>query len=260
MKRQPVVGLSLKLYHYQMEANIQRGQELAKALSNSPVELIYFPHVGAISQVAEALSGTPIGLGSQNIAPVASGAFTGEYSILSLKEAGGKYVEIGHSERRRRFKEDDEMIRQKVRLTLAEGLIPLLCLGEEQKLADPLARSEVLERQLFLALQGLKSEQISQVIIAYEPVWAIGQSVAAAAPYVHESHQLIRQLLAKHFGFPVSQVVRIIYGGSVSQENAEFITAHPDVDGVFVGRFGHQIERLQAIVTTVANKDKTLRK
>lgn len=254
MKRKPVVALSLKAYYPELASNLNIAKNLLRELENSPLEFIYFPSLGAISQVAATLKNSNIGVGAQNIGPFEKGPYTGEYSILSLREVGGKYVEVGHSERRQLFKEDDQLIQQKVRLTLNNGLTPLLCVGEVAKLTSLNQRQAELERQLFLALQGLGSAKLSKIIIAYEPVWAIGQEEAASATYIHNSHQLIRQLLESHYGKHVSQKIRLIYGGSVSSENVAKIIDHVEVDGVFVGRFGHEISQLKAIVTAVENK------
>lgn len=260
MTRKPVVALSLKAYYPEVTSNLKLAKELLRELNHSSVELLLFPSLGAISQVAASLKNSNIGVGAQNIGPFAKGPYTGEYSILSLQEVGGRYVEVGHSERRQLFKEDDQLIQQKVRLTLNHGLIPLLCIGEVTKVMSLNQRQAELERQLFLALQGLGSVKLSKVIIAYEPVWAIGQKQAASANYIHNSHQLIRHLLEIHYGQEVSQKIRVIYGGSVSSENVSNIVDHEEVDGVFVGRFGHEISQLKAIVTAVANKGKPLRK
>lgn len=256
MDRKPVVGISLKLYLNTVEktrAYVQQLKELCQDISN--VEIFIFPSLGTISGVAELLKNTDIGYGAQNIAPVANGAFTGEYSIESLLECGGSLVELGHAERRANFNETDVMINQKVRLVLENGMTPVLCIGESIKQKERV--SDHLRQQLLSNLTAIDSVELEKVIIAYEPIWSIGQPEAASPKYVHTIHEMIRQLLNELYGQKVSEKVRIIYGGSVSKENVGAIIANENVDGVFVGRFGHDPVNFKAIIEEVA-KDKLI--
>lgn len=254
-KRKPVVGLSLKMYQTKMGETLSFIREASRRVEEvEGVDLFFCPSIGALWAVAFVLEESKIRLGTQNIGPVASGAYTGEFSIESLIEMGGGYVEIGHSERRLLFQESDEMIAQKIALTLSHGLTPVVCIGEKEKDLTPHARYQVLATQLFLALGFQEKGLVHQVIVAYEPVWAIGQTLAASSQHVHQAHQQIRQILGELLTPEIGEQIRIIYGGSVSQENVALLVAHPDVDGVFVGRFGHEPERYQAIVETVAHK------
>jgi triosephosphate isomerase (TIM) len=255
MDRKPVVGISLKIYMNtvaQTRAYVQQLKELCQDISK--LEIFIFPSLGTIPCVAELLENTNIGYGAQNIAPVANGAFTGEYSIESLLECGGTWVELGHAERRANFNETDAMINQKVRLVLEHGMTPVLCIGESIEQKERVR--DHLRQQLLSDLAAIDSAKLEKVVIAYEPVWSIGQAEAAAPEYVHTLHKMIRQLLNELYGQKVSERVRIIYGGSVSKENAGAIIADENVDGVFVGRFGHDPDNFKEIIEVVVKNKK----
>lgn len=251
MDRKPVVGISLKIYMNTVaktRAYVQQVKVLCQEISK--LEVFIFPSLGTIPCVAELLKNTNIGYGAQNIAPVANGAFTGEYSIESLLECGGTLVELGHAERRANFNETDEMINQKARLVLEHGMTPVLCIGESIEQKESVR--DHLRQQLVSNLTAIDSAKLENVIIAYEPIWSIGQAEAAAPEYVHKIHKMIRQLLHELYGQKVSEKVRIIYGGSVSKVNAGAIIADENVDGVFVGRFGHEPDNFKEIIEVVA--------
>lgn len=249
--RMPVVGVSLKMYQTKVDESVEYAQKVTKYTGQEQaVEQFFCPSMGVIYPVSQVLKDSTISLGAQNVGLYANGAYTGEFSIESLIDMSGKYVEIGHCERRNLFNESDEMIHQKVKLTLENQLIPVLCIGEDQKCSEEHLK-KVLYRQLFSALNFIPEKLLEKVIIAYEPVWAIGKSLAASAPRIHKSHQMIREILVELFSEQVAQKIRIIYGGSVSQENVSLIVSDDNVDGVFVGRFGHDPKRYQNIVAAV---------
>lgn len=249
--RTPIVGMSLKIYHNKVEEVVAFARSILSYVKNEDeIEFFLFPSLGTLYPVAQVLEASVMGYGAQNIAPAANGAYTGEYSIESLLDIGGRYVEIGHSERRRIFHESDEMVHDKVMLTLEKGMTPVLCIGEPKKTADFSYVRDHLAKQLHSGLLDIKKEQLQQVIIAYEPVWAIGASEAASPRYVGKVHGLIRDILKESYG-DAADGIRIIYGGSVSKENARDIVANHNVDGVFIGRFGHDPENYSEIVNIV---------
>lgn len=249
--RKPAVGISLKMYMNQVGPVIDYTKKL-KALCKgiSSTDLFVFPSMGTLRETALQLHDSSIGFGAQNIAFLENGALTGEYSIESLIEVGGTYVEIGHAERRKYFNESNEQIREKIKLALENNILPVFCIGETA--AEKSNPRSFLEQQITEGLKGTDSNKLDRIIFAYEPVWAIGQAEAASYEYIHHSHQQIREIVKAHYGQKIADKVRIIYGGSVSKENAGGIVSDENVDGVFVGRFGHDPENFKSIVDLVS--------
>ncbi|MEI5989710.1 hypothetical protein A5881_001203 [Enterococcus termitis] len=251
-KRKPIVGISLKMYQNQLK----EAQTFAQAISAltgqvEAVEQFMCPGMGVLYPVSKVIDQSKIGLGAQNMAPVGYGAYTGEFSIDSLLDMKGSYVELGHIERRTIFGESDDLINQKVLLALEKGVAPVLCIGELTHSDDYQEIKNLLLKQLFLDLNQVPQDQVEKVILAYEPAWAVGKTLAASAVHVHGVHRLIRDCLTELYSYETAQKIRIIYGGSVSQENVQLIVSDEHVDGVFVGRFGHDPERYANIVKTV---------
>jgi len=256
-RRKPIVGMSLKMYHNSLKKAADFAESINQLVGEEEeIEQFLFPGMGTLYPVSLKLKNSLIGFGSQNIAPAANGAYTGEFSIESLVDMGGSYVEIGHSERRSLFHESDEMIADKVQLTIENGLMPVLCIGEPKETTDFEWIKSFLENQLSMDLKNIAKEKLETVIIAYEPVWAIGAANAASAEHVAKIHTLIRESLSNLFGTETAEKIRIIYGGSVSKDNVSAIVSNENVDGVFVGRFGHDPKNYQAIVESV----KTIKK
>lgn len=253
MKRKPVVGMSLKNYINTIQKTTEFCQSIRQLTGNeADVEQFLFPSLGTITAAKKELwHQSNIGYGAQNIAPSQNGAYTGEYSIETLVELGGNYVELGHNERIHIFHETSDLINQKTRLTLANDCTPVLCIGEgNQKLTIP-EFTTFLTKRLQSYLQEVLPEQVSQIIFAYEPGWAIGKNEAAPTEFICNAHKEIRNILAELYNSEISEASRIIYGGSVSKENAESIIAGDDVDGVFIGRFGHNPQNYRAILEIV---------
>ena len=232
--RTSIVAANWKMNKTQAEAReyCRRFRELVPR--DFPVELVIFPPFTALPAVREELSGTPIRWGAQNVHPEPNGAFTGEISLPMLLEHGISYVIVGHSERRHIFGESDEFISRKVKAVLGAGLSPILCVGEKLEERRSGRAVEVVEEQLRAALGGLSPEEASRVVIAYEPVWAIGTGVPAHPEDAQEMAAAIRGWLAERFG-DVAQKVRIQYGGSVKPGNAGDFLKLPDIDGALVG-------------------------
>ena len=203
----------------------------------SDVEIVLIPSYTSIPALAVALekSPTPIELGAQNVHWERSGAFTGEVSAAMLRGLKVKYVVIGHSERRQWFGETDELVGKKVIAALQAGLYPLLRVGESLSERDENRVEEVLERQLRKGLGNCPPQDLSSVVIAYEPVWAIGTGRTATAAQAQEAHAFIRSVVASAFGPATSESIRVQYGGSVQPENAEALMRENDIDGALVG-------------------------
>lgn len=229
MSRVPVVGFSLKNYINTVTATRTLVQQLDELCGQErSIEQFFLPSLGTIESASYRLfrNQSRIGLGAQNIAPAANGAWTGEYSIETLAELGGRYVELAHHERLQYFHEDAAMVNRKLKLTLGFQMVPVLCIGEgEQRLSADGFRNKV-GSLLSQYLAGVADEDVGRIIFAYEPGWAIGQSEAA-------------------------KQARLIYGGSISKASTPAIVDDQNTDGIFVGRFGHQPANYQAMVEEV---------
>lgn len=199
------------------------------------VDVVVCPPYTALESVSRALEGQAIKLGAQNLHPEKNGAFTGEISAEMLRNLYVTHVIVGHSERRTLFGEADEFINRKVLAALANQLKPILCVGETLAERDAGTTLAVVQRQVEAGLQGVKPDQITTVILAYEPVWAIGTGRNATAAQAQEVHAFIRDLLTKLHGAPLAQKVRILYGGSMKPANAAELLAEKDVDGGLIG-------------------------
>lgn len=251
--KKAIVGMSLKNYINLPEESVKLASAIQSVAEEhtQEAEIFILPSIGTLESVAEQLSNTKLGFGAQNISPKSNGAYTGEYSIETLDAIGGQYVEIGHFERRNYFNETDAMIKQKVELSLSFGMTAILCVGERD---ENLTYSELytfLEGQLVGALQNINVEDADKLIIAYEPGWSIGKEQAAPNSHVWKTHEIIYTILKNNFDDIVANSIRLIYGGSVSKENAYEITKSDHVDGVFVGRFGHKPENFETMVKAV---------
>jgi triosephosphate isomerase len=199
-----------------------------------PVEVVVCPPFVDLAVAAEALKGSRIGLGAQNMHPAASGAFTGEVSAAMLVETGVKYVIVGHSERRTLFGETDADVNAKTQAALAAGLTPIVCVGETLQEREGNRTADVVTSQLKGSLASLGAD-LARCVIAYEPVWAIGTGRTATPGQAQEVHALIRRVLAELAGGKVANGIRIQYGGSMKPDNAAELMAQPDIDGGLIG-------------------------
>ena len=200
------------------------------------VDIVLIPPFTAIAKASEILGGAQkIRIGAQNMSPEAKGAYTGEISATMLRDLFVRYVLVGHSERRRLFGETDELVHRKLVTALASELRPILCVGETLEERQAGQEKAVLEGQLRGALEGLTPDQISEVIVAYEPVWAIGTGLTATPEQAQEAHLFIRDYLGKLAGTSLANKARILYGGSVTPANAKELMSQPDIDGALVG-------------------------
>jgi len=200
----------------------------------SAVEIVVCPPFTNLKDAAAACAGTHVMLGAQNVHWEASGAFTGEISGAMLKDLGVQYVIIGHSERRQYFGETDETVNRRVRAALAVGLIPIVCVGETLAERDAGQMESVVVRQTKEGLADL-GEDLGRVVIAYEPVWAIGTGRTASPAQAQEVHALIRRTLAEIAGGDVANTIRIQYGGSMNPKNVKGLMAQSEIDGGLIG-------------------------
>ncbi len=199
------------------------------------VDLAVCPPSVYLEAVGQVVKGTPVALGAQNMFYRASGAFTGEISPTMLVDLGCRYVILGHSERRHVLRETSEEVNRKVHAALQVGLVPIVCVGELLSEREAGETAEVIRRQFDGSLSGLSAEQMVKVVIAYEPVWAIGTGKVATTEQAQEVHAQLRDIIRLRYNGQVAESVRILYGGSVNAENAGPLLAQPDIDGVLVG-------------------------
>jgi triosephosphate isomerase len=199
------------------------------------VEIVVAPPFPSIHAAAESLRGSNIAVAAQNLHWEREGAFTGEVSAPMIQEAGAELVIIGHSERRTLFGETDAAVNRKIGAAFASALTPIVCVGETLDQREQNETLDVLDRQIKSGLDGVTSEQLARLVLAYEPVWAIGTGRNATPAQAGEAHRHIRQRLRQWFGVDAADRCRVIYGGSVKPENIRDLVGQPDVDGALVG-------------------------
>ncbi len=240
--------------NWKMNKNLQEGVALAKELNDvltadKPVcdVVICTPFIHLASVAAE-LDAEVIGLGAENCADKVSGAYTGEVSAEMVKSTGAGYVILGHSERRAYYHETAEILKEKVNLALANGLKVIFCIGEVLEERESGKQNEVVKAQLEGSLFDLTAEQFANVILAYEPVWAIGTGKTATAEQAEEMHAFIRSVIAGKFGAETAENVSILYGGSCKPGNAREIFAKPDVDGGLIGGAALNVADFKGII------------
>ena len=226
--------------NWKMNGASAEGEALARAIVRGhdvPIgrEAVLCPPFTTIPVVASVLRGTPFKLGAQDCYWEEKGAYTGEISPSMLRDAGCAYVIAGHSERRRHFAETDAQVNRKARAVLGAGLKPIVCVGETLEQREKGDTFGVIEAQVRGSLSGVSVAQMPEVVVAYEPVWAIGTGRNATPEQANEVHAFIRKLLLDLFGRDVAEAVRIQYGGSVNAENARSLLSQPEVDGALVG-------------------------
>jgi triosephosphate isomerase len=235
MLRTPFLTANWKMYKTVHEAVVYAKEFRGLIRDLNGVEVVLAPPFTALHSVAEACRNTVIAVAAQNIYWEREGAFTGEISGPMIKEAGGEYVIVGHSERRRLFGETDQTVNRRVMAAFQAQLVPIVCIGEtldEREQGQTLA---VLDRQVKDGLDGLSAVQIAELVIAYEPVWAIGTGRNATPEQANEAHAHIRGRLRQWFGGDAAERCHVIYGGSVKPDNIRELAVLPDVDGALVG-------------------------
>ncbi len=249
--RTPIVAANWKMHKTAREAvdYFRRFLELVPA--RPPVELVILPPATLLWVAQKHLEGSAVAWGAQNAYPEPAGAFTGEVSVIQVADLGAKFLICGHSERRHIFREDDALIGRKVRAAWEGGLTPILCVGETLEERRAGRAWQVVESQLAAALEGMELPAPESLVIAYEPVWAIGTGVPAKPQDAQEMAARIRDWLKERFGRPGSEI-RIQYGGSVKPENAAEFLALPDIDGALVGGASLDPDKFWAIAQAAA--------
>jgi triosephosphate isomerase len=255
--RRPLIAGNWKMHKSHLEA-VQLTQKTAWALSSddtAAVEVVLCPPFTALRSVGTLIEGDKLalGLGGQNCHPEPEGAYTGEVSAPMLARLGCGYVIAGHSERRQHFGETDELVNRKARAVLASGMTPIVCVGESLEQREAGHTAEVVRGQVRGSLAGLTAEQVGGLVIAYEPVWAIGTGRAATAHDAQETIALVRGTVAELAG-GAADTVRIQYGGSVKAGNVEELMAQPDVDGALVGGASLDADEFALIVKGAARR------
>ena len=246
--RTPFIAANWKMFKTVHESVVFVKEFRAVVKDMTDVEIVIAPPFTAIHAAAEAARNSPICIASQDVSWEKEGAFTGEVSVGMIKEAGAEFAIVGHSERRRLFGETDETVNRKTVATLAGGLFPIVCIGETLEEREAQQTLSVLDRQIKQGLDGLTGDQVASLVLAYEPVWAIGTGRNATPQQAGEAHAHIRSRLRQWFGAPAADQCHVIYGGSVKPDNIHELVALPDVDGALVGGASLDIRGFSDIV------------
>ena len=250
--RTPVIAGNWKLFKTIAEATALVNDLKPLVATTAGVEIVVAPVFTALSRVADAVAGSNIRLAAQDCFWEEEGAFTGEVAPKLLKDAGCSHVIIGHSERRQYFGETDESVNQKAKAAIGAGLTAIVCVGETLAEREADKTFAVIETQLRGGLAGFSAEALGRVVIAYEPVWAIGTGKTATDAQAQEVHAFIRGLVGQLFGQPVADGIRILYGGSVKPDNVKGLMTQPDIDGALVGGASLKADSFAAIVNYAA--------
>jgi triosephosphate isomerase len=246
--RKPLIAGNWKMFKSVDEAvQLVQGIHAGVHKINNCV-IVVCPPFTALSAVGKALGDTLIELGAQNMNPNSEGAFTGEISPVMLKDLRCRYVILGHSERRQHFGETDAFVNQKVKTALKYNLIPIVCVGETLDQREARQYFEVVKRQMDQSLADIAKEDVTKIVIAYEPVWAIGTGRTASPEEAEQMHSYIRRLLNEKYGQDAGQKIWILYGGSVKPDNIASLMAKPNVDGALVGGASLKAESFSEIV------------
>ena len=251
MPRIPFVAGNWKMQKTVAEtvAYVKEFRALVKDVAN--IDIVVAPPFVSLHAAAEAARNSNVGVSAQDLYWEKQGAFTGEISATMIQEAGAEYVIIGHSERRTLFGETDDAVRRKIGAAFEGSLTPIVCIGETLAERDANQTFAVLDRQLAKGLEGLSADQLKEMVIAYEPVWAIGTGRNATPEQAAEAHSHIRERLAGTFGPEAAEAVRILYGGSVKPDNVSALASQPNVDGALVGGASLDVQGFFEIVARI---------
>ena len=226
--------------NWKMNKTFDEASELSRLIARdyadcTSVDIVLCPSFTSIKAVSDIVSETQIQIGAQNFSHENDGAFTGEISYTMLKDLFVKYVILGHSERREYFNESDELINKKLIKALDKNLKPIVCVGESLDERESGITKDIIKNQIDLCLLNIPSEKFSEIIIAYEPIWAIGTGKTATAEQAQDVHSFIRERINDQFGSEAANIVRIQYGGSMKASNAQELLSQPDIDGGLIG-------------------------
>ena len=245
--RKPIIAGNWKMNMAPSEAQALV-KELIPLVKDAKCDVVVCPPYTSLAVVGPLLEGTNIGLGAQNMHFEPKGAYTGEVSVKMLLELGVKYVIIGHSERRAYYNETDETVNKKVKVALENGLTPIVCVGESLEQREGGITSEWVTAQTVDALDGLSAEEVKKVVIAYEPIWAIGTGKTATDQDANDTIAVVRKAVASVVGEAAAQEVRIQYGGSMNPKNASPLMAMPEIDGGLIGGASLKAEDFSRVV------------
>jgi triosephosphate isomerase len=243
--------------NWKLHKNISEAIELANGLKRNlygidSLDIVLCPVFTALCSVSEVITDSNIQLGAQDVYWQEKGAFTGEVSPLMLKDTGCGFVIIGHSERRQLFSETDETVNKKLKGAIGAGLTPIVCVGETLQQREANKTFDVIKHQVQEGLKDISAEQISGMVIAYEPIWAIGTGRNATAAQAEESQKYIRNLVGQMYNNTIAEAIRIQYGGSVKPENIKELIQQPDIDGALVGGASLKLDSFSEIVRVCA--------
>lgn len=249
--RKPLVCANWKLHHF-LSQTLDYLKKLKQPRRPENIELVVAPVAPLLWAAADSVRGTGIEIAAQNVFFEKQGAFTGEWSVEHVRELGCKFAIVGHSERRQYFGETDEIVAKKVKACFEGGITPMACVGESLDERQNGKVNEVLQRQVDAILSPLSADEAARLVIAYEPIWAIGTGLTASAEAAQEVHSFVRSILEQRFDAKTAQSVRIIYGGSVKADNAAQLAREPDIDGALVGGASLNVDTFLAIASGVA--------
>jgi triosephosphate isomerase len=233
--RRPLIAGNWKMFKTCPEAVETAAKLVTLVAGTTDMDVMIAPPFTALAPVFDVVKESSVSLGAQNLFWESQGAFTGEISPAMLVSTGCTYVIIGHSERRQHFSETDETVNKRIQAAVNNDLIPVMCVGESEEERESNNTFSVLDKQVKKGLKGFSSNDLKRLVIAYEPVWAIGTGKTATADQAQEVHQFLRAMVEKSFGNMLAKSIRILYGGSVKPNNIAELMAMPDVDGALVG-------------------------
>lgn len=245
--RTPLIAGNWKMYKTTSEAIVLAEAVLKRLSTPDGIDVAVCPPFTALAAVGQVIAGSRIGLGAQDLHWAREGAYTGEVSAEMLRDIGCHYVIVGHSERRQYFGETDESVNRKSLAALASGLTPIICVGETLSEREAARAHAVVEAQVAGALSGLTPEQVRGLILAYEPVWAIGTGKTATPSQAEQMHAHVRKTIALLFGPEIAHAVRILYGGSVKPDNAKALLERSEIDGALVGGASLRVDSFVSI-------------
>jgi triosephosphate isomerase len=247
--RRALIAGNWKMYKTAEEAGATARQLVERTAGSDGVDIMIAPPFTAIARVAEAVKGSPIAVGAQDLFWEKEGAYTGEIAPGMLTAAGCRYVIIGHSERRQHFGETDETVNRKIDAAVKAGLVPVMCIGESDAQREADETFSILDKQVKRGVKGLFANDLKDLVIAYEPIWAIGTGKTATSDQAQAVHRFLRQLLTDLFDDAFARAARILYGGSVKPDNIAELMSMEDIDGALVGGASLDAETFARIVT-----------
>jgi triosephosphate isomerase len=246
--RRPLIAGNWKMFKTWQEAKETAVRLAGRVAATTDRDIMVAPQFTALVPVCEALASSNIDIGAQDLFWEAEGAYTGEVSPAMIAATGCRYVIIGHSERRQYFGETDESVNKKIRAARTAGLIPVMCIGETEEEREAKKTFSVLDKQIKNGLQGFDLDDMRDLVLAYEPVWAIGTGKTATKDQAQEVHAYVREAIKALFGEPLAAAVRILYGGSVKPANIAELMKMDDIDGALVGGASLDAESFAEIV------------